>query len=295
MKSGRVPRAGADALLICLLLVLAFAAGCLDLSQGPPTQLLLSAASDTTIRITWTVPGGSLPDSYVIAFKETGTSAWLDVGSAVDSATQADHNPSGRTGQYRVTAVYGTRSYSSIQNPTSTPVHSSVMLVGELNSTTHSGYGWDRDSGAGSLFTMRYASNADNVDFYVTDWTVGFAGPAYYVASPDWGQFERGGSGYVPVGSWRPNRFASLATDVRGPLAPFDSAAYVDILELRSDSSFAAVVCTDTITVSDTTDTFVTVSRHYALVKFGRPDAANGTVQAETWFQAIRNLRLIQH
>jgi hypothetical protein len=256
------------------LLVLAI--GCGNLSEGPPAELLLSAASDTTIRISWTAPGGSVPDSYVIAFMETGTSSWLDVGSATDSATKADHNPLGRTGRYRVTTVFGSRSYPATGSPTSAPVHTGAFAVGELNSSVYSGFGWDRDSGTGSVFTMGYASNANRVDFYITDWSTGFAGPDYYVASPDWGPYEPGGRGLVPVGRWRPNGFTHN-------------------LKLGSDSTLVAVVCTDTIVTADTTDTIVTVSRHYALVRLGSPDTVSGTVQVETWFQRIKGLRLIQH
>jgi hypothetical protein len=144
--------------------LLVLAAGCGNLSEGPPTELLLTAASDTTIRISWTAPVGSVPDSYVIAFMETGTSAWNDVVSATDSATQADHNPLGRTGRYRVSAIFGSRSYPSAQTPTSAPAHTGATAVGELNSAVYSGFGWGRDSGAGSIFTMGYASNADRVD-----------------------------------------------------------------------------------------------------------------------------------
>ena len=275
--------------------LLVLVAGCGHLGEGPPTDLLLTAASDTTIRISWTPPGGSVPDSYVISFMETRTSTWLDVGSAADSATQADHNPPGRTGRYRVTAVFGGRSYPATQTPTSAPVHSGATAVGELNSTVYSGFGWDRDSGTGSIFTMGYASNARRVDFYVTDWSTGFAGPDYYVASPDWGPYEPGGSGVVPVGPWRPRGFSSLSGGEQSPLPAFDSTRYANHLELGSDSTLVAVVCTDTIVTSDTTDTFVTVSRHYALVKLGSPNVASGTVQVETWFQRISDLRLIQH
>ena len=284
--------------------------GCGNLSEGPPTKPLLTAASDTTIRISWTAPGGSVPDSYVIAFKSTGTSEWLDVGSATDSATKADHNPLGRTGSYRVTAIFGSRSYPATQTPTSAPVHTGATAVGELNSTVYSGYGWDRESGAGSIFTMGYASNAERVDFYITDWSTGFAGPDYYVASPDWGPYEPGGAGFVPVGPWRPNGFIPLSEGEQSPLPAFDSTRYTNNLKLGSDSTLAAVVCTDTAVTFDTTfiidttstidttiavDTLATVIRHHALVRFGSPDTLSGTVPVEAWFQRISNLRLIQH
>jgi len=304
--NGRI-RIRVEVLFTGLLVV---AAGCANLGEGPPTELRLSAASDTTIRIRWTAPGGSVPDSYVIAFMETGTSAWLDAGSANDSATQADHNPLGRTGRYLVSAVFGSRLYPANQIPTSAPVHTGATTVGELNSSVYPGFGWDRDSGAGSIFTMGYASNADRIDFYLTDWSTGSAGPDYYVASPDWGPHEPGGAGFVPVGPWRPNGFIYLPEGGQSSLPAFDSTLYANNLRLGSDSTLTAVVCTDTAIAFDTTlvidtaltidttiavDTLATVIRRYALVRFGSPDAVSGTVPVEAWFQRIHDLRLIQH
>lgn len=279
--------AGVLAALVCL-------SGCGRLGEGAPTDVVLTAASDTTVRVRWAAPGGHLPDSYVIAFMETGTSEWLDVASASDSATRADHNPLGRTGRYRVTAIYGGRPYHATETPTSTPVHTAATAVGELNSTVYSGYGWDRDSGAGSLYTMEYASNAAHVDFYITDWATGSTGPEYYAASPDWGHCEPGGGGLVPAGAWRPNWLKPLA-ESQLPLPRFDSTVYANNIKLALDSTLAAVVCTDTFFFADSTDTFVTVVRHYAIARFGSPDTVTGTVQVETWFQRISNLRLIQH
>jgi hypothetical protein len=92
-----------------------------------------------------------------------------------------------------------------------------------------------------------------------------------------------------------------LSEGVQSPLPPFDSTRYTNNLKLGLDSTLAAVVCTDTFVTVDTTDTIgttdtlVAVRRHYALVKLGRPDFGNGTVQVETWFQRISDLRLIQH
>jgi len=280
--------------LVAAVAVLCLAA-CRELSEGPPTEVALSAATDTTVRVSWAAPAGAVPDSYLLAFAETGTSDWADFGVVTDTLTRADHNPSGKTGRYRVTAVFEDREYAATESPTSAPVHAEPIALGELNSSSHSGYGWGRDSGVASVFTTTYASNANRVDFYITDWSVGFAGPRYYVASPDWGPYEPGGTGLVPVSSWRPNWFSSLPSEVPGPLTAFDSTEYANNLELLPDSTFAAVVCIDTIVAADTTDPFVTVSRHYALVKLGRPDLVNGTVPVETWFQHIADLRLIQH
>jgi len=285
------PRAGR---LVATVAVLCLAA-CQELSEGPPTDVALSAATDTTIRVSWMAPAGAVPDSYVLAFSETGTSEWVEFGVVTDTLTRADHNPLGRTGRYRVTALFKDREYTATEAPTSAPVHAEATPVGELNSSTYSGYGWERDSGVASVFTTKYASNAGRVDFYITDWTTGFAGPDYAMVSPDWGPHEPGGAGLVPAGAWRATWFSSLPSEDQGPLTPFDSTEYANNLTLLPDSTFAAVVCIDTTATADTTDTFVTVSRYYALVKLGRPDIGSGTAPVETWFQLIAGLRLIQH
>jgi len=295
--------------LLCAVAALVCLTGCKNPGEGPPTKVALTAASDTTIRISWKIPVGALPDSYVLAFQETGQSTWQDFGTATDSAKDAYHNPRGKTGRYRVTSVFGGRSYSATQTPTSEPVHSAAMPVGELNSTSYPAYGWDRDSGTGSVFTMKYASNADNVDFYITDWTTGKGGQ-YYAASPDLAPNEPGGAGLVPAGAWRTAGLSLLPADQQSPLPAYNSGAYADNLLLRTDSTFAAVLCTDSVWVFDTTlvidttteidtttlvDTFPIVERRYGLVLFGSPDTISGTVPVETRFQLIPNLRLIQH
>ena len=253
-----------------------------------PTDVVLSAASDTTVRISWGAPAGGAPDNYVTSFMETGTSTWVDFDTAADSATTIDHNPLGKTGKYRVTAVFGGKAYAAAETPTSAPIHTEAMFVSELNAPGLPAYGWARDSGNGATFVMTYASNADRVDFYITDWATGYAGPVYAIASPDWAPHEPGGQGVVPPGTWRATSFGSVLPGDQGPLPPFSSGTYGNNVELAMDSTLVAV-CTD-----PDTDTLGT-GRCYALVKVGSPDTANGTVQVETWFQVIRGLRLIQH
>jgi hypothetical protein len=278
-------RAGLPAAAVAVMGLVA----CSQLSEGPPTDIALSAATDTTVRVSWTPPAGAVPDSYVLAFSETGTSDWVGFGAVPDTVTRADHNPLGRTGRYRVSAVFRDREYPATEAPTSAPVHADVMAVGELNSPSYSAYGWERDSGGGSVFTMRYASNADRVDFYVTDWASGFGGPDYAMASPDWGPYEPGGAGFVPVGAWRATWFSSPPAGEQAPLPPLRSGGYANQMPLSADSTLVAV-CTDM-----TTGTLLGPDRYYALVRLGHPDVASGTVQIETWFQRIRGLRLIQH
>jgi len=258
-------------------------AGCESFIGGAPTEVTLGAASDTTVRVSWEAPAGGVPDSYVVAFMATDASTWVDFTAATESATTADHNPAGKTGRYRVTAVFGASTFTAAATPSSTPIHTAGVLVGELNAAEPSGYGWARDSGDGATFTMTYASNADKIDFYITDWATEYAGPHYSIASPDWGPHEPGGAGMVPPGAWRATAFCPVSSS-QSPLPAFGTGVYDNNLELGEDSTLVAV-CTDT----------TGNSRHYALVKLGRPDTANGTVEVETWFQLIKDLRLIQH
>jgi hypothetical protein len=141
---------------------------------GAPTDIALTTATDTTVRVSWAAPAGGAPDSYVVAFMATGTSAWVDFDAVTDSATTTDHNPMGKTGKYRVTAVFGTSIYAAAETPTSAPVHTEATIVSELNAAGLSGYGWTRDSGNGVTFAMIYASKAAEIDFYITDWATGY-------------------------------------------------------------------------------------------------------------------------
>jgi hypothetical protein len=277
------PARPARLLLIAALAALA-STGCESFSGGAPFDVALTAATDTTVKVSWTAPPSGVPDSYVVAFMETGTSAWVDFGNVTDSATTTDHSPMGKTGKYRVTAMFGASTYVAAETPTSAPVHTEVTLVSELNAAGLPGYGWERDSGNGATFAMTYASKADKIDFYVTDWATGYAGPTYAIASPDWGPNEPGGTGVVPPGAWRATTFSPVLFGEHAPLPAFNSGVYGNNLELSADSTLVAV-CTDTLGPF----------RYYALVKLSGPDTANGTVRVETWFQLIKGLRLIQH
>jgi hypothetical protein len=276
----RLPSIVAVGVLIVIALVLVRC----ESTGGAPTDIKLTAATDTTVTVSWTAPAGGAPEGYVVAFTETGTSTWVDFYTVTDSATTTGHNPLGKTGRYRVTAVFGASTYAAAETPTSAPVHTEAILVSELNAAGSSGYGWERDSGVGSAFTMRYASNAERVDFYITDWTTGYAGPTYAIASPDWGPNEPGGAGVVPPGAWRATAFSPALASEQNPLPAFNAGTYGNNVELAAETTLVAVY-------TDTLGSF----RHYALVKLSAPDTVSGTIRVETWFQLIKGLRLIQH
>jgi hypothetical protein len=283
-EGGSPARRLTSVVVVGVLAVIALVLMRCESTGGAPTDIKLTAATDTTVTVSWTAPAGGAPEGYVVAFMETGTSAWVDFGNVTDSATTTGHNPLGKTGKYRVTAVFGASTFAAAETPTSAPVHTEGTLVSELNEAGLPGYGWARDSGEGATFPMMYASKADKIDFYITDWATGHAGPTYAIASPDWGPNEPGGAGVVPPGAWRATAFSPALASEQAPLPAFSSGTYGNNVELAADSTIVAVY-------TDTLGSF----RHYALVKLSSPDTSNGTVRVETWFQLIKGLRLIQH
>jgi len=116
----------------------------------------------------------------------------------------------------------------------------------------------------------------------VTDWATGRPGRSTRLPARTGGHTNRAaGVSCRPARGVRP---VSICWHQRSPLPPFRLGGYDNNLPLSADSTLVAV-CTDT----------VGAERYYALVKLGRPDAANGTVAFESWFQVIKGLRLIQH
>jgi hypothetical protein len=126
---------------------------------------------------------------------------------------------------------------------------------------------------------MKEASNAANVDFYISDWSTGFSGPEYSVASPDEAPNDPGG--VAPTGSWRINSYTNLLANEQAALPVHSNTAYFNFTDLTTDP--AIVGC------------FTTADGYYAVVKFSGYNTGAGTVQVETWLQHIKGLRLIQH
>ena len=245
---------------------------------GAPQNLVLAAATDSTVNISWMPPTSMTPNKYVVSFKRTGYPTFDDVGEV--TGTSFVHDPAGATGQYRVTAVYDSAQYSANETPGTTPVGTTMIRVPELNGTGKTGYGWSRTTGEVTMYDMTLTDSADKVDLYVTDFAQGFAGPDYFVASPDTAPYDPGG--IVPAGYWHVTRFSHLDS-----LATEDSVLprYLESRYRKSsilDSLPRLVAC-------------YTEDRHYALVKTTAVDTINGTADIQTWFQLIENLRLIEH
>lgn len=267
--------------LLSIFVVGSLAAAALVLTQcdtitgGAPSGVKLEAATDSTVKVSWTAPTEGTPDKYYVAFMETGTSSYADFDTV--TATTVEHDPGGKTGKYMVTAVFGSETYDAANTPSSAPIHTAATEVSELNAAGSSGYGWDRTPGDGGTFSMASAANAASVDFYVSDWAATSAGDPYYLISPDLGPTDPGN--VVPTGSWRVNGLAGPVTE-QGPLPAHVTGNYFTQQELTQYPFFCGVWTAD---------------GYFGLAKVTDYNPTAGTVKIETWFQPIQGLRLIQH
>jgi len=251
---------------------------CDELVGGAPTNVAIEAASDSTVLISWTAPTEGTPDKYLVYFMPVGSSSYTL--TAETTATSIEHFPEGHTGHYKVVAKFSSDEYTGANMPTTEPVATPTAAVGELNAAGEAGYGWDRVDGDGMAYTMTEASSAPLVDFYITDWAGGYAGPMYSIASPDEAESDPGNLGVVPAGAWKVNSFTDPLTNEDGPLPAHSALTYFNFTDIASTP--AAIGC-------------YTEDGYYAMVYIATVSTANGDVDAETWFQLVEGLRLIEH
>ncbi len=244
--------------------------------RGAPHDLVLTAATDSTVNVVWAID--STPSRYVVLFRWTGTTGYDSVGGT--QSLSFIHDPVHRTGQYKVTAVYDGGRDTSTEAPSTAPVMNTLRWIPELSSAGDTGYWWHRTTGQAYLYSMDTLANVDSVDFYITDFAAGFAGPTYSVASPDTAPFDPGG--HVPSGYWHTNRFTHLdSTATEDSILPGYLASRYRTASIL-DSLPRLVAC-------------YTWDHHYALLRVADVDVGNGDAYIETWFQLVPNLRLIEH
>lgn len=252
--------------------------GCEEITGGKPTNVTLEAVNDTLVKITWTAPTEGTPDKYIVYFKAKGTANYTNVTEV--TTTTYTHYPAGSTGDYYVTAKFGSKTYDSDVKST-IPIHGASTAVGELNATAKSGYGWSRTDGTKETYSMITAASAPNVDFYITNFTVNnWTVTPYYIASPDVGRSSVD-SVLVPAATWRVNTISlPITTTPITVLPPHSTANYHNFQEITAYPTFVAVKTAD---------------GYYALVKISGPPTTNGEVQVESWFQLVKGLRLIKY
>ena len=251
---------------------------CDALLGGAPGNITITAASDSTIQVSWTSPTEGTPDKYIIYFKAVDAGSYTQLDET--TATVYVHDPMGATGTYKVEAQFGTDTYTGTTFPTSVPAENTAQTVSELNGAGNSGYGWDMTDGDAMTYSMTDAGSAPNVDLYFTDWATGYAGPQYSVASPDMAESDPGNTGFVPSASWKVNGFSDPVADENGPLPRHQQTTYFNYTDVTQTPLIVGCY---------------TEEGYYAMVKVNSVNTGSGEVELESWFQLIQGLRLVQH
>ena len=253
---------------------------------GAPVNLTLEGTNyGQYVRLSWDEPVEGAPDSYVIYFRAIDTTDFV-VGTTVDGdSLSATHNPWSLTGDYYVAARFGGTEYSS-DTATTIPVHTGTLPLYELNAGGQAGYGWALTEGfAGSAYDLSSAANAPVIDLYITNFASdSAAGPwpaPWYIASPDTVPDDPGGS-TVPQAEWRTTWFTDPLLDPQAILPNFAPTTFFKCMSgIENDTVHIGV--------------YLDAENHYALLKFCAGDTVAGTIQVESWFQTVPELRLVRH
>jgi hypothetical protein len=262
---------------LCALALLAFMRTECTGIIGPPQNVKVEAASDSTVKVSWSAPLEGTPDKYIVYFKEVGAASFAILQEI--TATEYIHSPSGgTTGDYKVTAKFGSETFDGA-TVTTVPIHTAATDVAELNAAGSSGYGWYRVDGTGSTYSMEQTANAASVDLYVTDWAAGHAGTTYYVVSPDIGASTPDPGGVIDPAAWRANGYNGPVPE-QSPLPAHVQGTYIGSLELTQYPEFIAAWTQD---------------NYFALLKVSDFNQSSSTVKVESWFQLVKGLRLIKH
>jgi hypothetical protein len=285
MSHGRKPQAaspgptsGSDRVWSAVLVVagLLVLAGCGGAGREP-LNLRLAAATDSTVKVIWSVPVDATPDKYLVYFRAVGETSYSLV--AETTANLCVHNPSGATGWYRVEAKYGAETYAASASPSTVPVRTDTVALVELNAAGNSGLGWEPQTGRGRTFSMTDLHSVSSADFYITDFKPPNANQQpYSIASPDMGPGDPGN--VVPTDTWRVSGFTDTLPDENAMLPSFTETSYFNYTDILR------VPCNVGCFTSD---------GHYALVRVVQADVENRWVWVETWYQLVPGLRLTRH
>jgi hypothetical protein len=252
-------------------------AGCDSGSARAPSGLVLAAASDSTVLLTWVEPAAGTPDASQIYFRAAGTELFSLIAETTGMAYI--HEPEGTTGTYRVSARWGSETYECERIVTTLPVSSDTVAVAELNAAGNSGYGWNRETGRYRTCSMRDHASRTLADFYVTDFKpAGLNELPYSLASPEMGPADPGE--VVPFDTWQRSQLTDPLMDELGPVPSIREPLYYDYADITRDPCYVGCFTADS---------------HYALIKVVEVDSANRWVRLVSWFQLVRNLRLIRH
>jgi len=245
-----------------------------DIPGGPARNVSLRAETDTTVRLAWSPPVEGLPSHYRVMFRPVGDTfaAALETGD-----TTCEHDPARMTGDYRVLAQFGAKSFEGADTLSTIPIHSGTTTVGELSGPDKSGCGWPAPNRTAKTYAMDDTAWVDSIDFYVTDFKPGSEGPTYYLASPDLAPTDSGGS--VPAGRWQATQLVELPDD-QSPLPPVGDSAWTSTVAVAGAPAYAGCH---------------TQQHYFAVVKVTQLRINNEDLRLQAWFQPVRGFRLLRH
>jgi len=252
---------------------------------GPPLAPYLVADTDSAVTVLWSPPQTQSQCVYQVYFRGVKDSAYTLLSTTV--STLSRHMPQGATGWYKVAAKFGNTVYESPTVLSTVPIRTVVTALAELNSDPSlSGYGWDRESGAGSVFAMTDSANCSCVDFYVSDLQTGVGDPLDVVSPSKVDSFDAGAVGLVPQAAWRLTGFSNPLLDPQSPLPEYQPPPNANyFIYTRVSSQPCYIAC---LTAGDTL-------KHYALIQVDSVDVPSGRIWIQSWYQSVPGLRLIQH
>jgi len=244
-----------------------------NVPSGPARNLSIVAATDSTVRLTWSPPVEGVPSGYRVTFRPVGGTYAVAFET---SDTTGVHDPQGMTGEYRVLAQFGGRNIEPEDTLSTIPVHSGTTTVGELGGQDNPGCGWRGPDWLAVTYEMLDTTWVDRVDFYVTDFKPGSDGPTYYLASPSLAPGDSGGG--VPVANWRVTSFVEL-TDEQDPVPPVGDSSWRSTARVPGPVSAACH----------------TVPGYFAVVKVTQLRIAQKDLRLQAWLQPVNGLRLLRH
>lgn len=261
--------------------------GCGDEGGGSAPQNLFLTAVDygQAVLLSWEEPVDGRPGNYIIYFREINTTDWVASATIDGDTLEHIHDPMDVTGDYYVAARFGGTEYGS-DTTTTIPIHTDVLSVSELNANGDPGYGWAITVDfIGATYAMTNTANDSFVDLYITNFmndSIGGPWPVpWSIVSPDTAIHDPGG-GAVPQGDWRVTWFSDPLPDPQAILPRYAPTTFFRFMSgIETDTTYIGV--------------YLDAEEHYGLVKFFDADTIAGTIQVESWFQAVSGLRLITH
>ncbi len=237
-----------------------------------PENFTISAANDEiSVVLDWDAnPSGEEVDGYYIYFND-------DIIDSTTNATYTHDDPM-ETGIYYVTAYRGEDESESSDEMSTVPVIDAGSELAEIGvPDEESGYGWSTSTGQGTKYSMADATYAGSIDFYFTDWAVGYSG-MYEIDSPSRVTLDPGAVHLQGTTGWRITGFNEL------------TEGFDDVTVLPTTGYDTFIVLGTNITYG-----VYTADGHYGMVEVQSWSTTTGMVQIRTAFQTVEGLAILEH